>query len=67
MVNVGGDYYLPFAIGPNGNSGVNGSVQTYNPINGRRQIKTSIYVGAWTSDVYRFMEGSTFELWGVKK
>lgn len=67
MLNVGDNFYLPFAIGANGNSGVNGSVLTYNPINGRRQIKTSISVAAWASDVYRFMEGCTFELWGVKK
>lgn len=67
MLNVGDNFYLPFAIGANGNSGVNGSVLTYNPINGRRQIVSSISASAWLSDIYRFMEGSTFELWGVKK
>ena len=67
MLNVGDNFDLPFAIGANGNSAVNGSVLTYNPIDGRRQIVSNINASAWSSNVYHFMEGSTFELWGVKK
>lgn len=67
FVNVGGNRYIPFVFTPNGNPGVNGGVTTYNPLNGDFELSEYITVTAWTSQAYLFMEGATFELWGVRK
>ena len=66
------DGYIPFALSPNGNPIVNGSIVVPNVINGAltdaEKTPDGVKISAWPSTgKYEFAAGATFELWGLKK
>lgn len=65
FINVG-DRFAPFVFATNGNAALNGLLFVHNPYRSPFQITESILVNTWSSDHYLFVEGATFELWGVR-
>lgn len=61
-----GDRFAPFVFATNGNKFLNGPLLVHNPYYSPFQITESISVKTWSSDHYLFVEGATFELWGVR-
>lgn len=60
-----GDRFVTFVLADGGNKYLNAPVLAHNPHYSPFQITESISVKTWSSDHYLFVEGATFELWGV--
>jgi hypothetical protein len=68
FINKGENKFIPIIITSNGNAALNGGLLTFNPQAGDFAVSGSIRLTAWSStNTYLLAEGSTFELWGVRK
>lgn len=68
FINKGENKFIPIIITSNGNAALNGGLLTHNPQAGDFVVSGSIRLAAWSDgNTYLLAEGSTFELWGVRK